>query len=165
MKYLNCLLVVLITPLFANAEVILERELFNARNGESYVCKIHSDANKFKTELINEGISVGKFDTEFEASSDNVQKWVKELKAQANKSNKFPMESKAITQYAQRGLKQYSLYNGGKKMSYYTLQQYKPKGKKTKLGSIEYKVKNDNSNVQRLRGQTDIACKKATAKL
>lgn len=167
MKTILYTFILTLAPLFAKADLLVEREMFNARNGESYVCKIHSD---MKTELVNEGISVGKFNTELTTTESNFKKWLTELKAQA-KGNKFDVETKKISQYTVRGFKRYSVYNGKSKLSFYTLQQAgaaKVKGKKKAkavLGSVESKVKNDNANVQRLRGQTDEACKKALAKL
>ncbi|MCC6137757.1 MAG: hypothetical protein IT287_03940 [Bdellovibrionaceae bacterium] len=164
MKSLIYILAILITPLFASADLLLERELFNSRNGESYVCRIHSD---MKTELVHEGVSVGKFATEFTSSENNVKKWLGELKGKA-KNKKFVMESKLIPQYAHRGLKQYSLFDGSKKLTFYTLKHHATKSRpklKAKLGSIEFAVKGDGTNVQRLRGQTDEACKRAMAKL
>lgn len=162
MKLFKTLLFVLISfPMIANADVLIERELFNARNGESYVCKLHSD---MQTELVNEGISVGKFSTELSSTPENLKKWVGEMKA-LSKNNSFPLESKVISQYAHRGYKKYSVYSGSKKMTFYTLKHHKPKGKRAKLGSMEQQAKASNGNVQRLRGQADYACKMATLKL
>lgn len=162
MKLFKNLFVVLIScPVIAGADVLIERELFNAYNGESYICKIHSD---LQTELVNEGISVGKFATELSSSPENFKKWIDDLKA-LSKNKTFSMESKTISQYAHRGLKQYSVFAGSKKMTFYTLKQHKPKARKAKLGSIEHQVKNDNGNVQRVRGQADYACKMAKLKL
>lgn len=148
-------------PLVGRAEVLVEREIYNARNGESYVCKIHSD---MQTELVHEGYSVGKFQTELSSNPENFNQWIGDLKALA-KNNSFPMESKSIAKYVHRGLKQYSVFAGEKKMTFYTLKQFKPKTRRAKLGSIEHMVKADKGAVQRVRGQTDFACKQATLKL
>lgn len=167
MKTIFYTFILIIAPMFANAELLVEREMFNARNGENYVCKIHSD---MKTELVNEGISVGKFNTELSTTEANFKKWLNELKSQA-KDNKFALESKTYEGYTVRGFKRYSLYNGKSKLPFYSLQpaiKKNAKGKKKATmakGSLETKVKNDNSNVNRVRGQTDGACKKALAKL
>lgn len=166
MKLIKYIFIIVLTPLVATADLLLERELFNSRNGETYVCRIHSD---MKTELVHEGVSVGTFATEFSSSESNVKKWLNELKAKA-KDQKFPMQSKIITQYTHRGLKQYSLYSGSKKMTFYTLRHHIPSNKLKAVkpsarGSVESSVKGDSANVQRLRGQTDEACKKAMVKL
>jgi hypothetical protein len=145
--------------LFVNSAwsaVLLERELYNARNGESHVCRIHDDNT---TEILNEGVSQVRTATVFEASEGKVMSWLEELKASA-KSGK--MDLKEITQYVHQGVKTYSFYKGSEKISYYQLEKLKSR---TKIGSIERKVSNDKGNVQRLRGQTDLACKNAHSKI
>ncbi len=148
-------------PLFASADVLIERELFNARNGETYVCKLHDN---LQTELVNEGVSVGSFASELSSTPENIKKWVTELKA-LSKNNKLPMQSKVITKYTHRGLKQYSVYSGKNKIPFYTLQGNPMKTRKSKLGSLERQAKESSGNVNRLRGQVDYACKMATLKL
>lgn len=144
------------------AGVLLERELFNAINGEHYVCRIHDN---MQTEIINEGQSVGSFPTKFTSADNNVKSWMSALKAQSSNAK---MIKKITYEYILRGTKVYSVYDGNKKIPYYTLNTYVDRGgnkQKERLGSIESKVKNDNGNVQRLRVQTDEACKNAISKL
>jgi hypothetical protein len=160
MKLLITLLTTLFVSLSVSAEVLLERELSNARNGETYVCRIHSD---MQTELINEGQSVGKFPTKLDSSEENVKKWISEIKKMATAK----LQPRVFYNYVHRGTKVYSVYNGGKKVPYYKLAAHRQRITKSaaKMGSIEHKVANDKSNVQRLRGQTDVACKDALKKL
>lgn len=150
---------ILLGLLFVNSAwsaVILERELYNARNGETHVCRIHDDNT---TEILSEGVSQARTATVFQSSQNNVNTWLDELK-DASKSGK--MDMKVITQYVHRGEKTYSFYNGSEKVAYYKLGHHKSR---TQAASIEHKLSNDKGNVQRLRGQTDLACKNAMSKI
>lgn len=155
------ILFIFTSPISTFANTLLERELFNARNGESYICQIQSDGT---TEIINDGVSMGKFPTQFATTAANVKKWMEELKSLSVDQKTLPLSTKNISQYTQRGLKQYSIYSGTNKITYYKLQQKQGSKKSVSLtGSVELKVKNVNEN--RLRGQTDIACKNAQTKI
>jgi hypothetical protein len=151
----------------ASANVLLERELVNAYNGESYTCRINQDST---TEIINEGVSVLKVKIPFQTTSKKIQGWIKDMKADADfskvkgdsKRGISSLKPQKITQYVHRGLKQYSLYDGGKKVVYYKLVGYLPKNNKSKPGSLEYKIQ---SRYKELRGQTDVVCKTALNQL
>ncbi len=155
---------ILIALFFVNSAfsaVLLERELYNARNGETHVCRIHDDGT---TEIINEGVSAGRSETIFGSKDSNVMGWLEELKA-VSSAKGAKMDIKEITQYVHQGLKVYSFYKGSEKFEYYRLAKLKVASGSKKTGSVEHKISNDKGNVQRLRGQTDLACKNAISKI
>lgn len=152
----------------ASAEVLLERELFNDHNGETYVCRIHKDTT---TEIINEGVTIITLKVPVQAKPEKVQGWIDAMKADADfskvvsaaKKGITTLKAKSITQYVHHGVKQYSLYDAGIKVVYYKLMGHFPKtGSHAKAGSVEYKVATSS---QELRGQTDVACKTAISSL
>lgn len=164
MKFLIYISSILLMPLLSQATPLLERELFNARNGETYVCQIHED---LQTELFHEGLSVGKFSTEFTTSSEKVKSWVAELQKSASQ-NRFSLTTKVIKNYIHRGFKNYSLYKNTTKMSFYQLAQHQSPSrgtKSTQWGSLEKQARGKSTLVQQLRGQVDEACKASLLKL
>jgi len=179
-----------ILPLLSSAEeVILERELFNARNGESYVCKLWrptaeeikkgASPEKLSAEIINDGTSLGLGHTRFQ--SNKTLMWIDDMKKMPSaqkvtgaqgiealpgeniKSDRYSRSHK-VKKFLHRGVKQYSVYDNGKKVPFYkmvTKQLRSRRNGKSVWQSVEYKIsEGDNKSLyNQLRGQADVACR------
>jgi hypothetical protein len=168
----------LISATASAKSLYMERECFNARNGETYFCKIYDDMS---AEIINDYELMLTKTVELPGGKTDADKYIKQLKSDKNYDKVVASGISSISpefkdtytfsngkkqSYIHRGMKQYSVYVDGKKVSYLKVVPVIRKSGPHKLGSNEYKLGTNKVSgkyaYNQLRFATDKACAQAT---